>query len=78
MVRVKGRGQSLDGSYVIAADGANSQVAEVTGYNKDRTYYFNLYGLSWYMPGVELPEPNTAISNYGLPQGIATMLFLVP
>ncbi|MEE8618828.1 MAG: NAD(P)/FAD-dependent oxidoreductase [Dehalococcoidales bacterium] len=77
-VRVEGSGQSFDGSYVIAADGANSQVAEVTGYNKDRTYYFNLYGLSWYMPGVELPEPNTAISSYGLPQGIATMLFLVP
>ncbi len=77
-IRVEGSGQSFDGSYVIAADGANSPVAEAMGFNKDRYYYFNLYSLGWYMSGVEPPEHNVLISTHGFPQGIGAQFFVVP
>jgi flavin-dependent dehydrogenase len=56
-VRAEGSGQSFEGRYLIAADGVNSRVAEVMGFNKDRYYYCNLYALSYYLSGVEMPEP---------------------
>jgi len=62
-VRVEGSGQSFEGAYVIAADGVNSRVAQVTGFNKDRTYYCNVYGLSYYMSGIEPPEPDVNIAT---------------
>jgi 2-polyprenyl-6-methoxyphenol hydroxylase-like FAD-dependent oxidoreductase len=45
-VTAEGSGQNFEGRYLIAADGLNSRVAEVTGFNKDRYYYCNLYALS--------------------------------
>ncbi len=56
-VIAEGSGQSFEGRYLIAADGVNSRVAEVMGFNKDRYYYCNLYALSYYLSGVEMPEP---------------------
>ena len=56
-VTAEGNGQSFEGKYLIAADGVNSRVAEVTGFNKDRYYYCNLYALSYYLSAVEMPEP---------------------
>ena len=38
-VTAEGSGQSFEGRYLIAADGCNSRVAEVMGFNKDRNYY---------------------------------------
>ncbi len=60
-VTVEGSGQSFEGSYVIAADGTNSRVAQVMGFNEDRTYYCNLYVIGYYMSGLELPTPHDMI-----------------
>jgi len=57
-VRVEGSGQSFEGAYVIAADGVNSRIAEMMGFNKERTYYFNVYAMTYYMTGLELKEPH--------------------
>jgi len=77
-VRVEGSGQSFEGSYVIAADGVNSRVAQVMGMNEGRAYYCNLYAISYYMSGVELPEPNVVVgTNVFLKEGTAT-LFTLP
>jgi len=78
-VTVEGSGQSFEGSYVIAADGTNSRVAQVMGFNEDRTYYCNLYAISYYMSGLELPTPHDMIVSTSafLKEGDAT-LFLIP
>jgi flavin-dependent dehydrogenase len=57
-IRVEGSGRSFEGSYVIAADGVNSRIAEDMGFNKDRTYYCNVYAMTYYMSGLELQEPH--------------------
>jgi flavin-dependent dehydrogenase len=60
-VIAEGSGKSFEGKYLIAADGVNSRIAEVTGFNKDRYYYCNLYALSYYMSGVKPPEPEQVV-----------------
>ena len=67
-VKAEGGGQSFEGAYLIAADGANSRVAQVMGFNNDRYYYCNFYGLSCYMSGVEPPDPPDMI--------VKTLIFL--
>ena len=62
-VTAEGSGQSFEGRYLIAADGVNSRVAEVTGFNKDREYYCNFYGISYYMSGVESPKPDQIVKS---------------
>ena len=77
-VRVEGSGQSFEGAYVIAADGTNSRVAQVMGMNEGRTYYCNLYVLSYYVSGVEPPEPNVIMLTNGFPQEIGASFFVIP
>ena len=61
-LRVEGGGKSFYGLYVIAADGANSSIAENFGFNKERTFFSQVYANSWYMSDMNLPETNVAIS----------------
>jgi len=78
-VKVEGSGQSFEGTYVIAADGTNSRVAEVMGFNKDRTYYCNLHCIGYYMSGLELQEPHDiVISTSNLLKDGDALLFVVP
>ena len=77
-VTVEGSGQSFEGRYLIAADGVNSRIAEVMGFNKARTYYCNLYALHYYMSGVELPESSVITTTHAfMKEGIATC-FMFP
>ena len=75
-VKVEGSGQSFEGRYLIAADGVNSRIAQAMGFNKDRTYLCQFYGLSYYMSGVELPEPDGLVSVYGFMKEGPAMLFM--
>jgi len=77
-VKVEGSGQSFEGRYLIAADGVNSRIAQVMGMNEDRTYYFNLRGLHYYMSGVEPPNPHDCIVVTGFTKGCPTFLYLLP
>jgi flavin-dependent dehydrogenase len=77
-VRVEGSGQSFEGRYLIAADGVNSKIAEVTGFNKDRYYYCNFYGLSYYMSGVEPPQPEQVVLIPGFSEQGAFRCYLLP
>ena len=77
-VTAEGSGQSFEGRYLIAADGVNSRVAEVMGFNKDRYYYCNLYALHYYMSGMEPPASNVIIiSNAYMKDGVASF-FIFP
>ena len=78
-VKVEGSGQSFEGRYLIAADGVNSRIAKVMGFNKDRTYLCQFRGLSYYMSGVELPEPDALFMVYGfMKEGPATIFLHAP
>jgi flavin-dependent dehydrogenase len=77
-VTAKGSDQSFEARYLIAADGVNSRVAEVMGFNKDRHYYCNLYALHYYMSGMEPPASNVIIiSNAYMKDGVASF-FIFP
>jgi len=76
-VRVEGSGQSFEGAYLIAADGCNSSVAHVMGFNNDRNYYCNIRFTSYYMSGMEPPESNIVIyMHVFLKEGGATCYIL--
>jgi len=75
-VKVEGSGQSFEGRYLIAADGVNSQIAEIMGFSKERTYLCQFRGLSYYMSGVELPEPDALLMVYGFMKEGPAMIFV--
>jgi flavin-dependent dehydrogenase len=61
-VRVTGNGDSYEGTFVIAADGVNSRVAELMGFNKERTFYGSLPGLTYYVTGLNIPQSEAVIT----------------
>ena len=77
-IKVEGSGQSFDGSYLIAADGINSRIAQIMGMNEGRTYYCQLRALTRYMSGVELPEPDACVTVFGFMKDGPAMLFIFP
>ena len=77
-VTAEGSGQSFEGRYLIAADGLNSRIAQMLGFNKDRTYYCNLYARSYYMSGVELPDPHDCVTAFGFTKDGPIFLYLSP
>jgi digeranylgeranylglycerophospholipid reductase len=56
------------GTFVIAADGANSLIAKKLGFNQDRKYYGMLLSRTYHMIDVEGPDPNAfTMVFYGQP-----------
>ena len=55
-VVVTGNGEQFEGSFVIAADGVNSRLAQLTGINKERTFYGTHVQRLWYLEDIEIPE----------------------
>ncbi len=76
-VKAEGSGQSFEGRYLIAADGLNSRIAQMLGFNKDRTYLCQFRALSYYMSGVELPDSHDFITIFGFTKDGPTILFLM-
>jgi len=77
-VKVEGSGQSFEGTYLIAADGINSRIAQTMGFNKDRYYWCNLNVISFYMSGVDVPDPNIVITSTGYFKGGTALFFVAP
>ncbi len=77
-VKVQGNGQSFEGRYLIAADGINSRVAQVTGFNEDRTYLCQMRCVSYYVTGLELPEPDACMILYGYMKDGPSQAFIFP
>ncbi len=76
-VTVEGSGQSFEGRYLIAADGLNSRIAQMLGFNKDRTYLCQFRALSYYMSGVELPDSHDFITIFGFTKDGPIILFIM-
>jgi len=77
-VKVEGSGQSFEGRYLIAADGINSRVARVTGFDDDRTYLCQMRCISHYVTGLELPEPDACMAIYGYLKECPIQAFIFP
>jgi len=77
-VTAEGNGQSFEGRYLIAADGVNSQVAEVTGFNKDRYYYCNFIALHYYMSGLEFSKPDEVVLQWAYGKEGAFRCYIIP
>jgi digeranylgeranylglycerophospholipid reductase len=75
-VKVEGSGRSFEGKYLIAADGVNSLIAERMGFNKHRAYLCRFRALSYYMSGVELPEPDGLLMVFGFVKEGPAMMFV--
>ncbi len=75
---VEGGGQIFEGSYVIAADGVNSTVARVAGFNEKRTYYCNLYALAYEVTGVKPPVWDAIVRVGDWIEGIYSSIFIMP
>jgi len=62
-VRVNGNGDTFEGTFVIAADGLNSRVAELMGFNKERTFYGPAPVITYYVTGVNIPQSEAVITT---------------
>jgi flavin-dependent dehydrogenase len=76
-VIVEGSGQKFEGSYVIGADGANSRVAALMGFNKDRYYFCNFIGLSTYVANVDT-DPDRIFKFYAYLKDGPPHFYMIP
>lgn len=77
-VKVKGGDKSFEGTYVIAADGTNSSIAEKTGFNKGRNFFCKIISQSFYIRNANIPEPEVAISCPDYVNGIPAFMVVFP
>jgi len=77
-VTAEGSGQSFEGRYLIAADGVNSQVARVMGFNEDRYYYCNFLAITYYLSGVDSVKPDQIVKSTAFLKDGHAHLYLLP
>jgi flavin-dependent dehydrogenase len=77
-VKVEGSGHSFVGKYLIAADGLNSRIAQVVGFNQGRTYFCNLRALTRNLSGVKLPDTDVCIVVFGFMEEGPIQMFIFP
>lgn len=77
-VKVSGSGKTFEGLYAIAADGTNSRIAQLLGFNKKRIFYSYLFSKGWYMRGVKTPALDILISSITYKTIAPGYLFIFP
>jgi len=77
-VKAEGSGESFEARYLIAADGVNSRIAQTMGFNEGRYYWCNLNVISFYMSGVDAPDPNVVLSSTGYFKEGTALFFMAP
>ena len=77
-VTVEGSRQTFEGRYLIAADGVNSRIAEIMGFNKERTYYCQLRAVSRYVSGIKPPVPDVTSTVFGFTKDGPVWLLVFP
>jgi digeranylgeranylglycerophospholipid reductase len=79
-VKVTGNGDTYEGTFVIGADGINSRVANLMGFNKERTFYGSGSVLSFYLTGIKIHQSEACITPiYFKPNAlIASSFFILP
>jgi flavin-dependent dehydrogenase len=77
-VRVSGSGRIFEGSYLIAADGTNSRIAKICGFNEGRTFYSYLLCRGFHMRDLKLPEPDILLSGICYSTPAPGFMFIFP
>jgi len=72
-VVVAGCGHYFEGSFVIAADGINSRLASLLGFNENRSFFGTSCDTSWEIQGTACPDPEGFIFMITA-QGLFSML----
>jgi flavin-dependent dehydrogenase len=62
-VRVTGNGDTFEGTFVIGADGINSRVAELMGFNNERRLFGVAKGVTYYITGFKNPQSEAIITG---------------
>jgi flavin-dependent dehydrogenase len=78
-IKVTGNRDTFEATFVIGADGLNSRVASLMGFNKDRVFYGSGSNITCYFTGLSIPQPEAAITgNYFKPgASFPTSFFIV-
>jgi digeranylgeranylglycerophospholipid reductase len=77
-VKVISDKKTFQGTFVIAADGANSRIVQRLGLNKDRTYYSTMSVIESYMKGLHLPAKGTVYYICAEVNSAPTLCALIP
>ena len=77
-VTASGSGKTFEGSYLIAADGANSRIARILGFNKDRSFYSYLLTKGGYLSNVKAPAPDLMVSSFTYKPVAPGYMFMIP
>lgn len=77
-VRVSGSGKTVEGSYLIAADGTNSRIAKICGFNEGRTFYSYLLSRGSHMKNLNLPDPDILLSSICYRTPAPGFMFIFP
>jgi flavin-dependent dehydrogenase len=77
-VKVTGSGKTFEGSYLIAADGTNSRIAKVCGFNEGRTFYSYLLCRGFHMKNLSLPDPDILLSGITYRTPAPGFMFIFP
>ena len=77
-VRVSSHDKEFMGTFCIAADGANSRVAQALGFNKERGYYSSMNVVGYYMRNLKVPDPDTVYYVVAQYENTAVITALVP
>jgi len=77
-VKVSGSGKTFEGLYVIAADGTNSRISKLLGFNQKRTFYCYLFSKGLYMRGVKVPALDILISSITYKTVAPGYMFIFP
>jgi len=77
-VKVMSSKKTFEGTFVIAADGANSRIVQCLGLNKNRTYYSTMSVIESSMKGLHLPAEDTVYYICAEVNGAPTLCALIP
>lgn len=77
-VQARGADIGFEGSYLIAADGTNSRISRMCGFNAARTFYSYLLSRGGYMASLRLPEPDVLISSITYTTAAPGFMFIFP
>jgi len=58
---ITSEGKIFKGTFVIAADGRNSRIARVLGFNQERRFYGTVNSQGYEMEGLTLPHPHALV-----------------
>jgi flavin-dependent dehydrogenase len=77
-VQAAGSGMTVNGRYLIAADGTNSSIAEQLGCNRSRLFYSYLLSAGCVMRDVQTPRGDALISSICFTEEVPAFMFIFP